>query len=80
MKVVCQGDKNHDKSNAAAKITIKKEDTKFSNVGPLKKYYKSTDKTMYLVAKLLNSKNKPIKNQIVYFKVNNKKLFKVKTC
>lgn len=34
---------------------------------------------MQLTATLKNSKNKPIKNQIVYFKVNNKKTYKVKT-
>ncbi len=79
MRVIFQGNKNYAKSNFTTKITIKKENTKLSNVGTLKKYYRSTDKTMYLVAKLLNSKNKPIKNQIVYFKVNNKKIFKVKT-
>ncbi|WP_461462739.1 pectate lyase-like adhesive domain-containing protein [Methanobrevibacter sp.] len=79
MMVIFQGDKNYAKSNVTTKITIKKENTKLSNVGPLKKYYKSTDKTMSLVAKLLNSKNKIVKNQIVYFKVNNKKIFKVKT-
>ena len=79
MMVIFQGDKNYVNSNVTTKITIKKENTKLSNVGPLKKYYKSTDKTMQLVAKLLNSKNKIVKNQIVYFKVNNKKIFKVKT-
>lgn len=34
---------------------------------------------MQLTATLKNSKNKALKNQIVYFKVNNKKTFKVKT-
>lgn len=34
---------------------------------------------MQLTATLKDSKNKAIKNQLVYFKVNNKKIYKVKT-
>ena len=34
---------------------------------------------MQLTATLKNSKNKPIKNQVLYFKINNKKTYKVKT-
>lgn len=34
---------------------------------------------MQLTATLKDSKNKAIKNQLVYFKVNNKKTYKVKT-
>ena len=73
------GDKNHIESKANVKIKIYKEATKFLNVKSIKKYYKSTSKYMQLTAALKNSKNKAIKNQIVYFNVNNKKTFKVKT-
>lgn len=34
---------------------------------------------MQLTATLKDSKNKAIKNQLLYFKVNNKKTYKVKT-
>lgn len=34
---------------------------------------------MQLTSTLKDSKNKAIKNQLVYFKVNNKKTYKVKT-
>ncbi|WP_461463965.1 hypothetical protein, partial [Methanobrevibacter sp.] len=47
-------------------------------VKSVKKSYKTTAKSMQLTATLKNSKNKIIKYQIVYFKVN-KKTFKVKT-
>ncbi len=73
------GDKNHNESKTNAKLTIKKEATKFLNVKSVKKYYKSTAKFMQLAATLKNSKNKAIKNQWIYFKVNNKKIYKVKT-
>ena len=73
------GDKNHIESKANVKIKIYKEATKFLNVKSIKKYYKSTSKYMQLTAALKNIKNKAIKNQIVYFNVNNKKTFKVKT-
>ena len=73
------GDKNHNESKTNAKLTIKKEATKFLNVKSVKKYYKSTAKFMQLAATLKNSKNKAIKNQWIYFKINNKKIYKVKT-
>lgn len=73
------GDKNHNGSKATAKIKINKENTKLINVKSVKKAYKSTARTMQLTATLKNSKNKPIKNQVLYFKINNKKTYKVKT-
>ncbi len=76
---IFQGNNNLIGSNATGKITINKEATKFINVKSVKKTYKITSRTMQLTATLKNSKNKPIKNQIVYFKVNNKKTYKVKT-
>lgn len=76
---IFQGNNNLIGSNATGKITINKEATKFINVKSVKKTYKITSRTMQLTATLKNSKNKPIKNQIFYFKVNNKKTYKVKT-
>ena len=65
--------------SAKVKVTINKEATKLLNVKTAKKSYKSTAKSMQLTATLKDSKNKVIKNQVLYFKVNNKKTFKVKT-
>ena len=73
------GNDNYKNLKVTAKITINRETTKFINVKSVKKYYKSTAKTMQLTSTLKNSKNKILKNQIVYFKVNNKKTYKVKT-
>ena len=79
MLVSFAGDDTYLASNVTKTITINKEATKFINVKSVKKSYKSTDKSMQLTATLKNSKNKVIKNQVVYFKVNNKKTYKVKT-
>ena len=73
------GNENYKPATATAKITIKKENTKFANVKSVKSYYKRTAKSMQLTATLKNSKNKVIKYQYVTFKVNNKKSYKVKT-
>ena len=78
LSVIFAGDKDHIKSNVKVKIKINKEATKLLNVKSVKKSYKTTAKSMQLTATLKNSKNKVIKYQIVYFKIN-KKTFKVKT-
>ncbi|WP_295722631.1 hypothetical protein [uncultured Methanobrevibacter sp.] len=72
------GDKNHNSAQVTGKITLNKEKTKLLNVKSVKKYYRSTARSMQLTATLKNSKYKFIKNQWVYFKVN-KKIYKVKT-
>jgi hypothetical protein len=66
-------------SKATNTITINKEATKFANVKTAASAYKSTAKSMKLTATLKDSKNKVMKNQVVTFKVNNKKSFSVKT-
>lgn len=73
------GNENYKPSTETAKITIKKENTKFANVKSVKSSYKRAAKSMQLTATLKDSKNKVIKNQYVTFKVNNKKSYKVKT-
>ncbi len=73
------GDNNHAMSVATTTLTINKEATKFANVKSVKASYKSTAKSMQLTATLKDSKNKVIKNQVVTFKVNNKKVYSVKT-
>lgn len=73
------GNENYKPATETAKITIKKENTKFANVKSVKSSYKRTAKSMQLTATLKDSKNKVIKNQYVTFKVNNKKSYKVKT-
>ncbi|WP_461462574.1 pectate lyase-like adhesive domain-containing protein [Methanobrevibacter sp.] len=73
------GDNNHLPSNATAVIKISKESTKLLDVKSIKKTYKSTARTMQFTATLKDSKNKVIKSQWVYFKINNKKTYKVKT-
>ncbi|WP_461463017.1 hypothetical protein [Methanobrevibacter sp.] len=73
------GNKNYKASSVTKKIKINKEATKFINVKSVKKSYKSTAKSMQLTATLKDSKNKVVKSQWVYFKVNNKKTYKVKT-
>ena len=47
------------------------------NSDPYIKFY--IIRYLQLTATLKNSKNKVIKNQVVFFKVNNRKTFKVKT-
>ena len=79
MIVSFAGNKNYLPFNTTVKVSINKENTLFSNVKSVKKYYKSNAKAIQLTATLKNSKNKVIKNQWVYFKVNNKKTYKVKT-
>ena len=79
MLVSFAGDDTYLASNVTKTITINKEATKFINVKSVKKSYKSTAKSMQLTATLKNSKNKVIKRQWVYFKINNKKIYKVKT-
>ena len=79
MIVSFAGDDEYLASNVTKTITINKEATKFINVKSVKKYYKRTDKSMQLTATLKNSKNKVIKGQWVYFKVNNKNTYKIKT-
>ena len=73
------GNENYKPATVTAKITIKKENTKFANVKSVKSSYKRTAKSMQLTATLKDSKYKVIKNQYVIFKVNNKKSYKVKT-
>ena len=73
------GNKNYKASSITKTIKINKEATKFINVKSVKKSYKSTAKSMQLTATLKDSKNKVVKSQWVYFKVNNKKTYKVKT-
>ena len=79
MIVSFAGDEEYLASNVTKTITINKEATKFINVKSVKKSYKSTAKSMQLTATLKDSKNKVIKSQWVYFKVNNKKTYKIKT-
>ena len=79
MIVSFAGNTNYLPFNTTVKVSINKENTLFSNVKSVKKYYKSNAKAIQLTATLKNSKNKVIKNQWVYFKVNNKKTYKVKT-
>ena len=73
------GNENYKPATVTAKITIKKENTKFANVKSVKSSYKRTAKSMQLTATLKDSKYKVIKNQYVIFKVNNEKSYKVKT-
>ena len=75
---IFEGDENHIGSNGTGKITINKEASKLVNVKTSQKSYKSTAKKMQLTATLKDSKNKVIKNQLIYFKIKNK-TFKVKT-
>ena len=74
-----EGNENYFGFKATTKLSLNKELTKLSNVKSVKKTYKSTSKNMQLTSTLKDSKNKAIKNQLVYFKVNNKKIYKVKT-
>ncbi|WP_461461285.1 hypothetical protein [Methanobrevibacter sp.] len=79
MIVSFAGNTNYLPFNTTVKVSINKEATKFINVKSVKKSYKSTAKSMQLTATLKDSKNKVIKSQWVYFKINNKKIYKVKT-
>ncbi|WP_461463182.1 hypothetical protein, partial [Methanobrevibacter sp.] len=73
------GNNNYNSSVANAKITIKKEASKFTNVKSVKSFYKANAKSMQLTATLKDSKNKVMKSKVVIFKINNKKTYKVKT-
>ncbi len=78
LKATFAGNNYYTGSTASAKITIKKEDSKFANVKSVKSSYKANAKYMQLTATLKNSKNKVIKSKVVIFKIRNK-TYKVKT-
>ena len=69
------GDSNYQSTSKVSKIIVKKQSVKLT---AYKKSFKIKSKSKYLMAKLLSSKNKPIKGKVLIFTFN-KKSYNVKT-